>query len=491
MPLSEKNLRNSIVYVIPRFANYGLYLLTLPILVRFLTPEDFGIAALALAFPTIATGILTMGLVNSVARYFFEYRTDHKKLNSLYFSTQVYLYAMLVVSSFAVYLGREYISKLIIGKPDYGMAVFVSYLATYLNKINTLYQRIYQNMERAALHSSFVFLEALGGITVSLLLIGYFNMSYMGLVYGPLAGAFVSWVPMSVHFNRRVRIRFDKDILIKNIRYGLQVMPKTLTGFINKFFDKYMLNAMVSASTAGIYNIGQRLSNIFFVLMAGVWQAFQPAYYRVVFDKEERAPEVVGRIYSIFAYITLFPIILGVLFAQEVVHAFCPSSYHGAVDIIIILAAGVATQTLGMYTSIQYAYSKRPFWIFPVTVIGTAINVILNIYLIPRYGLIGAGLATTGSVAGGNFILAYIGQRLYRIEYEWKAIVSLFINIIVAIAAIVYLRAIDLSYVFLYIIKAGLLLAYICIGICFKIITPDSLNMGVSAIFRCFRTERA
>jgi len=339
-------------------------------------------------------------------------------------------------------------------------------------------------MERAGIYSSLVVLQAVGGMTVSLLFVWHFKMSYMGLVYGPFAGVCMAWVMSGVHFNWKVQISFSRNILIENIKYGLQVMPKTFTGFINKFFDKYMLNAMVSSSTVGIYNIGQRLSNIFFVLMAGVWQAFQPAYYKVVFEEEEGASATVGRIFSIFAYITLFPIILGVLFAQEIVHAICPSSYHGAVDIVIVLAAGVTTQTFGMYTSIQYAYSKRPFWIFPVTVIGTVINVILNICLIPKYGLIGAGLATTGCTAGVNIILTYIGQKLYRIKYEWKTIASLFINVIIAIAVIVYLRATDISNVFLYTVKLGLLFVYIGIGIKMKIITPHSIQMAVNSLFR-------
>jgi len=137
-----------------------------------------------------------------------------------------------------------------------------------------------------------------------------------------------------------------------------------------------------------------------------------------------------------------------------------------------------------MYTSIQYAYSKRPFWIFPVTVIGTVINVILNICLIPKYGLIGAGLATTGCTAGVNIILTYIGQKLYRIKYEWKTIASLFINVIIAIAVIVYLRATDISNVFLYTVKLGLLFVYIGIGIKMKIITPHSIQMAVNSLFR-------
>jgi O-antigen/teichoic acid export membrane protein len=241
---------------------------------------------------------------------------------------------------------------------------------------------------------------------------------------------------------------------------------------------------MLSMTAVGIYNIGQSFANVFFVFMANVWQAFQPAYYREVFDRGEKASVSVGRIFSIFSYITLFPIMLGVLFAQEIVYFLFPSSYYGAIDIVIVLAAGVTTQTFGMYISIQFAYSKRPFWIFPVTVVGTIINVILNIYLIPKYGLIGAGLATVASVSGVNLILTYIGQKLYKIQYEWKSIAPLFINVIAAIIVTLCLRATDISNVYLYLIKFIFLSGFIYIGIRSKIISPHSIQTVVNSLFR-------
>jgi len=287
----------------------------------------------------------------------------------------------------------------------------------------------------------------------------------MGLIYGSFFGACMAWILMCIHFNRQVQKSFDKSVLVENLKYGFQVVPKALTRFVNKFFDKYMLNSMVSMSSAGLYNIGQQITNVCFALMSNVWQAFQPVYYREVFDNGEGASKTVGRLFSIFSYITLFPIILGALFAQEIVYIMFPSSYYGAVDIIIILSVGITTQTFGMYVGVQFAYSKRPFWIFPVSVAGTLINVILNIYLIPKYGLIGAGLATVASVSSVNLILTYIGQKLYKIQYEWKAIAPLFVSTIGAITLIMILKKANVDYIYLCAVKAGCLATLVYIYI--------------------------
>src|SRR3990172_6448568 len=103
MALTEKSIRNIFIYAAPKFVSYGFNLITLPILTRILTPDDFGIIALAWLFPTIAMSIFTLGLTAAVPRYYFEYRTNEEKLNALIFSSQVFLYLSLFISTFGVF----------------------------------------------------------------------------------------------------------------------------------------------------------------------------------------------------------------------------------------------------------------------------------------------------------------------------------------------------------------------------------------------------
>jgi len=453
-----------------------MYFLTLPILTRLLTPEDFGVVTLALAFPTVAVSLVTAGLTASVPRYFFEYRNDIEKLNSLYFSSQLYLFFMLLVSAVVVYITKDYIAKMVTGKTHYGMALFISYLSTYLAQLNGLYLRVYQNEEKAVLHSMFVVLQVIAGATMSLILVWYFKMSYMGMIYGSFFGAFIAFVSMFPHFNRIVRIHFSRKVLVENIKYGIQVVPKSFTGVINRFFDKYMLNSMLSMSSVGVFSIGQNLANAIDILMSNVWKSFQPVCYREAFDNGDKASTELGRIFTIFAYVGLFPVILAILFAQELVYIIAPSSYEAATNIIIILSAGITTQTFGRYVGVQYAYSKRPFWIFPVAVVGTIFNVVLNILLIPEYGLIGAAFATMIATFITNGILIFIGQKLFKIDYQWGIIVVLFLNILTAMAVVLYLRGMIISNVYLYLVKTILLAGFVFIGFRAKIITTHSIK---------------
>jgi O-antigen/teichoic acid export membrane protein len=482
--LTEKNIRNIFIYAFPRFISYGMTLITLPILTRLLTPEDFGIIILAAAFPTIAVNVLTFGLVPAAQRYYFEYRADNEKLDAFIFSSQIFLYFSLIASSIAVFFLKDYISELILKNTKYGMAVFVMFIAVFLGQIINFYLCLYQNMEKAATHSKFTIIKTVFASIISLLLVWYFKMSYMGMIYGSFIGAFIVCGLMFFQFNKNHKLNFNSKILFENIRYGLQIAPKSFTGFIDKFFDKYMLNNMVSLSAVGVYNIGQTVGNTIFFLMGTVWSSFQPVYYGEIFDKGKSGSVSAGRIFTIFAYIALAPVLLIILFAQEIIYIIAPAPYYGAIDIIIIILGGVATQVFGMYVGVQYAYSKKAYWIFPVTIVGTVANVVANIILIPKFGLIGAGFSTAISTCVVNGILTFIGQKLYRINYEWRAIIALLTNVMLAMVVILYLRTAGYDNAQSYLIKLAFIISFVVIGIKARIITKQSTAMAVNIFLK-------
>ncbi|MCP4652332.1 MAG: oligosaccharide flippase family protein [Candidatus Omnitrophica bacterium] len=483
MALTDRHIKNIFIYVMPKFFTYGVHLIVLPILTRLLSPREFGVIALMWLFPSMAVSVLSCALPAAAQRYYFEYKNDNEKFAAFVFSLQIFLYATMVISSIGVYFSKDVISNLTLGESSFGFAIFVTFIAGYLGKINNFYFNLYQNMEKATTHSIFTvmqsFIIAVGG----LILVWCFKMSYMGVLYGSLLGSGIVCLAMMVHFNRKLKCSFSAKILWDNMKYGLQVVPKAFTGFVTKFFDKYMLNNMLSLSIVGIYNIGQIVSNGIFFLMSKVWAAFQPVYYSEVFKKGNQACEYVGSLFTKFAYISLAPVLFVILFAQEIVYLLAPVSYHAAIDIIIVLSAAVSMQIFGMYCGVQYAYSKKAYWIFPITIVGTLVNVVANIILIPRIGLLGAVIASVIFYFFVNVLLALVGQRVYRIRYEWKSIIALYVVIILSTISVLYLKHIRFNSIGFYLVKMGFIVSFFYVGIKSGVMNKQSIMKVKGVLF--------
>jgi O-antigen/teichoic acid export membrane protein len=170
------------------------------------------------------------------------------------------------------------------------------------------------------------------------------------------------------------------------------------------------------------------------------------------------------------------------LFAQELVMLVAPPAYYEAIDVIVVVLLGIATNVFGMYVGVQYAYKKKVFWIFPITIIGALVNVAANITFIPRFGLIGAAWSMVASYFVMNALFVIVGQMIYRIKYEWAILATLFSYAAVCALAILYCRAASVGWQALYPLKLVLASGFMLIGWRSKVFTAAAVRKILSAV---------
>jgi O-antigen/teichoic acid export membrane protein len=95
---------------------------------------------------------------------------------------------------------------------------------------------------------------------------------------------------------------------------------------------------------------------------------------------------------------------------------------------------------------------------FPATIAGTAANVGLNLFLIPRFGIVGAGVALVCSYAITLVIMFVVTQRLFPVPYEWLRLLQVLVLAGGAVAVGVALTPIEGIGSFA--IRSALLVAY-------------------------------
>ncbi len=471
----RQNARAAGIYAGARFASYGINLLVLPVLTRLLSPSDFGVIALAGLFPVVAVSVFTCGLGAAAQRYYFEYRQDGQKLADFHITCQSLLFASLLISGLAVWPIQGLLARGIMSDAAYGRALYWAFIAGYMSQIVNFYTIQWQNMERPGLAAGVPFAQAALTSILGLAFVWAGKLGYMGVIYGSLLSSALVCFAAACHFNRGISGRFDLAILKENAVYGLQIVPKSFSGFINRFFDKFMLNNMLSLGAVGIYNIGQSLGNCMFVLMNTVWSAFQPSCYREVFDNGPEGARAAGRLFTIFAYFALLPVLGGILFAQEVVMVIAPPPYHLAIDALVVILAGMAAQTFGMFCGLQFAYAKKAYWIFPLTVAGTLANVAANIILIPRFGLLGAAASYSMMLLVQNAMAAGVGQRVCPIEYQWPRLLLMHGTVILAAGFVVLCRKGESPWTTTYLGKIGFLAVYTAAGVHSRVITRERI----------------
>lgn len=477
---TENKIKNIFVYLTPSLLMSIAPFLTMPIITRFLTPADFGIVAMATAAPVIIVSVLTFNIHIGAERYYFQYRNDLGKLSCLIHTTVSFLILMLLVSLPAVFIIKNYFSTLLMGSPSYGHLIFITYMIAFLNIIVAFFFTIFRNMEEAKRFSFYTILRILVNISLGLILVAGARLGYMGLIWASFADTFILFSILLLRFSSRFPFGLDRGIFIDNLKYGIPLLPTNFTGYLSQIFDKLMLSRLVSFSSTGIYSIAQNISNKLFVFMTAVQSTFHPIFMKDAFDNGNKASRSIGRNFTIFTYISIFFVLCVLLFGEEIIYLLAPASYHNAINVMLVLLCGIATQTFGKIVDVPLAYAKKAYLSLPLNIAATFLNVLLNLALIPRWGAMGAGISMTVTICIMNYITVKIAQRFYVIAYEKKALFLIYANVFLSAMMLIYVRSFESPLVLKYFIKIASFTFFLLLGVQNNIVTKKNFKAFIN-----------
>lgn len=209
--------------------------------------------------------------------------------------------------------------------------------------------------------------------------------------------------------------------------YSLPLLIVGFGGIINETFDRLMLKAWLPGSEmykneqVGIYNACYKLSILITLFVQAFRMGAEPFFFKQAAGQEPQ------KIYA--RVLKFFVIVLSVMFL--VVSLFLPiwsyligPAYRSAIGIVPILL--LANIFLGIYynLSIWFKLTDKTTAGSYITLIGTAITIVLNFIFIPYFGFIASAWATFFCY-GTMMLISYSwGQKVYPVPYPVKKIIA-------------------------------------------------------------------
>ncbi len=467
----EHQIKNSIIYLIPVVVGNLIPLLTLPIFTRFLTKEDYGVWALAQVYAILVTGISNFGLTVGYERNFFEYR-DQGKAAELLYSTLFFVITFLLLFCFITYIFKFQLSKWIIGSSVHASLLFWTYCSTGVMSLKVYYLTYFKNMENAKPLVWYTVDESILGVVLSLFFVVYLKIGVIGLVWGQLIASLVVFSILVLRFRKVLPVSFNWSILKESLKLSFPLTPRIFFGVIGNQFDKYMIGLLSTVGGVGIYSIGQKVANVVFTYMTAIQNVFSPQVYKRMFDLGEKGGESVGRYLTPFAYVSIAIGLMISLFSEEIIFILSPKSYHGATDIVIVFSMLYCSYFFGKQP--QLIFAKKTYMTSLLTMVGIALNMVINIPFIYKWGAMGAAWGTFLAGLTSIIITFIISQHYYKIKWEYRRLIEIYSTFFVASASIILLRYFAIDYVFKLIDKLIFLTIYIILGIKMNIISIEN-----------------
>ena len=289
--------------------------------------------------------------------------------------------------------------------------------ASYNNVVEVMLS--YWRMEDKAInYGLFRIARTLTELSLAVILITAYDFQFEGSIhaisisYG--LGALVALIIMFRKGLIHLSIRFDhiKHLLL----FGLPLIPHVLSSVAIMYTDKLMLSAMINIEANGIFSVGFMVGQVIGLIQNSFNQAWVPWVFNVLKKNDEKdKSKIVKYTYYYFVGILLLTLVLWVF--TPLIYSIIGKAFASSITLVFWISLGFAFNGMYKMVSVYFFYLEKTKQLAIISFTSAIINVLLNLWLIPIYGILGAALSTMTAMFT-QFLFTWIWSSYY-IKMPW------------------------------------------------------------------------
>ena len=406
------------IYSIGSISQGALFVLLFPIYTSFLSPQDFGIIGLMSITVSLLTRFVSSPINSAFTRFY--YAPEYKEKSGILLFN-LFLWALLIITCCAVIFWRisEYLAGVLLQDRNLAHLLKVYALILFLQPLSSLFLCLLRMLEKAK-YSVFTSISSLllsAGLTLYLLIV--LKKGVLALIIGNLIGLVVTVIMVLPVFVKRSTFKLSRSILIPPLKYAYPLLLSEYSNLLIQSGDRYVLRIFNSVSMVGLYAFGYQIAGILqTALVTPLKQALQP-----VVLKQEEDPEAIRHFLRVgatyFYLVGCATCLLISLFSREILMLFArKEAFWGAWIIVPIITYSYVQHGLGNFVGWGMGLMKKSFHVSGIVLVAALVNIGLNFLFVPRWGMLGAAVATMLSYIVWNFLKAYYSAKFYDLHFE-------------------------------------------------------------------------
>lgn len=217
-------------------------------------------------------------------------------------------------------------------------------------------------------------------------------------------------------------------------KYGLPVMGSALIMMILDGAGRFFLDHYGSLAEVGLYAVAVKISGIMrLMVVVPLGAAWGGLLFQIA--KRDRAPMIYSKLMSYLLVVSIsFALVLS-LFSPLLLRILATREYSGSLSSIPWLLLVQAAALLQYPSSVGIYLGSATRWLVPIFSGGIGVSFLLNRLLVPNFGVLGAAWAWLGAWVVITLLMASVGQRHYRLQYERKPFLIAFLLFVLLLAA--------------------------------------------------------
>jgi len=366
--------------------------------------SDFGHLEFIEVIISLCTIFIVLGAVIAVSRFYYDYNESEKDLNSLISSI-----TSGIIIRFFILLGITFLIAPLIGKlfhdPDlqqfhkYGPLLIVAALTRSITGVATM---LFRNEKRVRNFIIVSFFYAVFRSGFQLIGVLYFDMSFLGFVYGTAIGGAIVSIGVIIYLYKRCGVKYKKDILKPVYSFSIPLVFNDLIFWGIVFIDRFFM--LSNPHQLGIYGNAMKFAMGIQLLLQGMASAVQPELFRLFKQGVDKTQKEIKTISNLFIVQSILIVAISVIPTMLFITSFYETDLllsAGLLPIIFTRFILIAQYQVYSWGAI---YMKKTKLFFIINAFVFTISVFLNYFLIPPYGYYGAII---------TFLIAYTLQVFF------------------------------------------------------------------------------
>lgn len=427
------------------------------VLARMATQDEVGLFYLALSIVSLLVLFADLGLSQCFARYlpYFKARKEYEKIRKMLKSSYLIAGSLSILLLIIVYLQADFIAQLY-ENPDLGTAIklfspyFVIIVFFKLNQVFLQGQKdirgvaFVDNIQNASKLILAVLLFVLIGADIFTIILSFLLSFAIAVVFSFLP---VYSTVKNLPQNPKEPSVGYSSLLSDLVPFGIMVTAvsslwKTIN-FLDKMMIGYMLPSDIATAQVAIYSIATALAMLLMMFPGAIGSIFFPLVSQLVGERKmDNVCNICATSSRWLLFITVPLALVLIVFSKKILSLFYGPEYVPGALTMSIFTFGLFLRSLSIMPAFVLAGLRLVKIELKIAAVAAVTNILLNIAMIPIWGIEGATLASAISLLFASMLFFYYGKQQFGFKLDngiYKLMFAALISFVIVFFAEPYL----------------------------------------------------
>lgn len=394
-PAATSHARNIINDLVTYGALSGLSrvanLLLLPVLTRYLSPEEYGAVDIVATFVAFMTSFVRLALPSALSRFLKE-SADARDQNRLFTTLLVFGGGVAVASWIVLIPLLPALSLLMFGDASFTRSLFLGCGIAAVTAVNSVAQMQLRMERRIAAYGATEMCETLSYFLLAAGVVAWRGLRVDGVLGAQLVAAMLGLVVSLAATRRHLVGGFDRAGLRRSLRFGMPLIPSVVISQIYAQSDRVILLTLSGLMGVGVFGAAARIAGIYQFALLAFRQAWQPYSLRLIHDQDRDG--IYRRTFNYYAGVACVGGLAMMLVGPLLFSVATPPSYRQGVYVLPWLLGAAILHEASSFTKLGAVLAEKTGDIFVASSVTVPINLGLTWLFVSAFGIRAAAVGT-------------------------------------------------------------------------------------------------